>query len=145
MANQKRENLLNFALDVTDEERARSAELGVGFDDETREIAKEIVFADALDRVFFATDYFDASINRISAWITGLRSVQKAFLYALLMPADKMKELQNTGDTTALMVLSEEVKELPFGDIWNEYLSREGVEADYITAIKEYEKNNVRG
>ena len=134
----------NVALHITRGVRWDSDHVVI-FDDETKEIAKEIVFANALDRVFLATDYFDASINRISAWITGLRSVQKAFLYALLMPADKMKELQNTGDTTALMVLSEEVKELPFGDIWNEYLSREGVEADYITAVKEYEKNNVRG
>ena len=61
------------------------------FDDETREIAKEIVFADALDRVFIATDYFDASINRISAWVTGVRNVQKALLFALLQPKDEMR------------------------------------------------------
>lgn len=113
------------------------------FDDETREIMKEIVFADALDRVFIATDYFDASINRVSAWITGLRSVEKALLYALLLPADKMKSLQNKGDFTSLMVLNEEAKSMPFGDIWNEYLRRENVAADYLSLVKEYEKETL--
>ena len=86
------------------------------FDDETREIAKEIVRNDALDRVFIATDYFDASINRISAWVTGVRNVQKALLYALLEPSAKMKELQDNADFTSLMALGEEIKTLPFGD-----------------------------
>ncbi|MBO5879134.1 MAG: L-rhamnose isomerase [Clostridia bacterium] len=110
------------------------------FDDETREIAKEIVTADALERVFIATDYFDASINRISAWVTGMRSVQKALLYALLLPNERLKELQNAEDFTSLMALQEEAKTLPFGDIWNEYLAREGVPYDYLTEVKKYEK-----
>lgn len=109
------------------------------FDDETKEIAKEIVYHDALDRVFIATDYFDASINRISAWVTGMRSVQKALLNALLQPKDALKALQNDGRLTELMVLQEELKTAPFGDIWNEYLIRENVEKDYITKVKEYE------
>jgi len=110
------------------------------FDDETKEIAKEIVFADALDRVFVATDYFDASINRISAWTTGLRSVQKAFLYALLLPCEKMKALQEEGNLTELMVLTEEMKTMPFGDIWEEYLRREYVPADYLAEVQKYEQ-----
>lgn len=110
------------------------------FDDETREIAKEIVRNDALGRVFIATDYFDASINRISAWVTGVRNVQKALLYALLEPSDKMKALQDSSDFTALMVLGEEVKTLPFGDIWDEYLERQGVKKNYLDDIKEYEE-----
>ena len=109
------------------------------FDDETREIMKEIVRNDALDRVFIATDYFDASINRISAWVTGLRNVQKALLFALLQPNSKLAELQNAGNMTELMVLQEEMKTAPIGDIWNEYLKREGVEADYISEVKKYE------
>ncbi len=109
-------------------------------DDETKEIAKEIVRNDALGRVFIATDYFDASINRISAWVTGVRSVQKALLFAMLQPCEKMKELQDKADFTQLMVLSEEMKTMPFGDIWNEYLSRQDVEADYFGSIKKYEK-----
>ena len=111
------------------------------FDDETKEIAKEIVFHDALDRVFIATDYFDASINRISAWITGMRSVQKALLNALLQPVDTMKSLQNEGRLTELMVLQEEMKTAPFGDVWAEYLNRENVKSDYITDVMTYEKD----
>ena len=111
------------------------------FDDETKEICKEIVRNDALDRVFIATDYFDASINRISAWVTGLRSVQKSLLFALLQPNGKMKELQNESRFTELMVLSENMKTMPFGDVWEEYLKRQNVSDDYFAAIDEYEKN----
>ena len=109
------------------------------FDDETKEIAKEIVRADALDKVFIATDYFDASINRIAAWVTGMRSVQKALLYALLEPA-ALKQLQDDGRFTELMAAQEELKVMPFGDIWQEYLSRENVQSDYISEVKKYEK-----
>ncbi|MBE6820264.1 MAG: L-rhamnose isomerase [Ruminococcaceae bacterium] len=109
-------------------------------DDETKEIAKEIVRNDALDRVFIATDYFDASINRISAWVTGVRNVQKALLFALLQPSQKMKELQDNAEFTELMVLSEEMKTLPLGDIWAEFLERQGTESCYIGSIKEYEE-----
>lgn len=110
------------------------------FDDETKEIAKEIVRNDALDRVFIATDYFDASINRISAWITGVRNVQKAMLFALLQPNSRLKALQESADFTALMVLSEEMKTAPFGDVWNEFLRREKTEQDYLARVKDYEK-----
>ena len=109
------------------------------FDDETKEIAKEIVRNNATDRVFIATDYFDASINRISAWVTGVRSVQKALLFALLQPSEKLAALQAEGNMTEVMVLQEEMKTAPIGDIWNEYLAREGVDADYITEVKKYE------
>lgn len=110
------------------------------YDDETREIAKEIVAANALDRVFIATDYFDASINRISAWITGMRNVEKAILYALLMPHKTLKSLQESGDTTSLMVLNETLKTLPFGNIWEKYLEEENVKSDYLSEIKQYEE-----
>ncbi len=109
-------------------------------DDETKEIAKEIVRCNALDRVFIATDYFDASINRICAWVTGVRSVEKALLFALLQPVERLRELQDAGDFTEVMYLSEELKLAPLGDVWNEYLRREGVSADYLTEIKEYER-----
>ena len=110
------------------------------FDDETKEIAKEIVRNGALDRVFIATDYFDASINRISAWVTGVRNVQKALLFAMLQPDSKLKELQDSADFTALMVMQEEMKTMPFGDIWAEYLERQNVENNYYAVIKEYEE-----
>ncbi len=129
----------NLALHVTRGVRWDSDHV-VLFDDETKEIAKEIVRANALDRVFIATDYFDASINRISAWVTGLRSVQKALLYALLEPYEKMKRLQNENRMTELMVMQEELKTAPFGDIWAEYLARENVAEDYIKEILEYEE-----
>ena len=91
------------------------------FDDETREICKEIVRNDALDRVLIALDFFDASINRIVAWVTGMRSVQKSLLFALLQPYQKMKELQDSSDFSRLMYFSEEVKTLPFGDVWDKF------------------------
>ncbi len=109
-------------------------------DDETKEMACEIVRNNALDRTFIATDYFDASINRISAWVTGMRSVQKALLFALLQPNDTMKAYQEEAKFTELMVMKEEMKTLPFGDIWEEYLRREGIESNYISTIKEYEE-----
>ena len=111
------------------------------FDDETREIAKEIVRNDALDRVYMALDYFDASINRISAWAVGLRSWQKALLYAMLSPNPALKVLQDENKLTELMMLQEEVKTLPFGDVWAEYCERCGVAGDksWFEEIKKYE------
>ena len=109
-------------------------------DDETKEIAKEIVRNNALDRVFIATDYFDASINRIAAWVTGVRSVQKALLFALLQPDEKLKQLQSESNFTEIMYLQEEMKTAPFGDVWNEYLERENVPTDYLTEVKKYEQ-----
>ncbi len=110
------------------------------FDDETKEICKEIVAHNALDRVFIATDYFDASINRISAWITGVRSVQKALLYALLTPTECMKKLQDESNFTEVMYLQEELKTMPFGAVWSEFLNRENVEENYLEEVKKYEK-----
>lgn len=114
------------------------------FDDETREIAKEIVRARALGRVFIATDYFDASINRISAWVTGVRSVKKALLYALLEPSDKMRQLQEAGDFTTLMVMHERLKTMPFGDVWQEFLNRTNTAQDYLAQVKKYEEEVLR-
>ena len=108
----------------------------VSYDDETREIMKEVVRC-GLDRVFIATDYFDASINRISAWVTGLRNTQKALLYALLEP--QMAQYQDEADFTSLQVCQEAYKLMPIVDIWNEFLAREGVESDYLKEIKKYE------
>lgn len=112
------------------------------FDDETKEIAKEIVRNDALNRVYIALDYFDASINRIAAWTVGARNMQKALLFALLQPIDKLKKLQEKGNYTELMVLSEEAKTLPFGEVWKEYLNREKVAGDdWYEEVKKYEKD----
>lgn len=112
------------------------------FDDETREIAKEIVCGGGLDgRVNMALDYFDASINRVSAWVTGFRNLQKALLYALLLPSEELKTLQNENRMTELMVRQEEVKTMPFGDVWNEYCRECGVPGDgeWFAEIVAYE------
>ncbi len=97
------------------------------FDDETKEIAKEIVRNDALDRVFIALDYFDASINRVAAWVIGMRNLQKALLFALLQPSEKMKEYQDNNCMTELMIMQEEMKVYPFSDVWDEFLRRNDV------------------
>lgn len=113
------------------------------FDDETREMAKEIVRSNAFDRVYMALDYFDASINRISAWTVGFRSWQKALLMAMLTPNAQLKALQDSGNYTELMVRSEEIKTLPFGDIWNYYCESCGVlpDGEWFEKVKEYEEN----
>lgn len=111
------------------------------FDDETKEIAKEIVRCGGLDgKVNIALDYFDASINRISAWVTGVRNVQKALLFALLEPSNLLENMQNNSDFTQLMIVQEELKTAPFGDIWNEYLERENTPVEYFAEVKRYEQ-----
>jgi len=111
------------------------------FDDETREMAKEIVRCNALDRVYMALDYFDASINRISAWTTGFRNWQKALLYALCIPNEQLKELQNKNELTELQVAQDEMKTMPFGDIWDEYCRVCNVKGDrgWFDDVKVYE------
>ena len=109
------------------------------FEDELKEIAKEIVRNDATEKVLIGLDYFDASINRLSAWVTGQRAMQKALLFALLINHDELKKLQKDADFTALMVKQEEYKTLPFGAVWQEYIERQGLKEDYLTTIREYE------
>ena len=114
------------------------------FDDETKEICKEIVRCGGLDgRVNIALDYFDASINRISAWTVGFRNVEKALLSALCTPHTVLKELQDTNQFTELMVRQEELKTLPFGEVWDEYCRRNGVPVDgaWFEEVKKYEQN----
>lgn len=80
-------------------------------------MAKEVVRCDALDRVYMALDFFDASINRISAWTVGFRSWQKALLFALCIPNEMFKKLQDENRLTELMVRQETVKTMSFGDV----------------------------
>lgn len=110
-------------------------------DDETKEIAQEIVRCNALERVYIALDYFDASINRVSAWVTGYRSMQKALLTALCTPHDMLKELQDSNQFSRKMVLMEDCKMLPIGAVWEEYCRQCGVAADnYYDEVEKYEK-----
>lgn len=113
------------------------------FDDETREIAKEIVRCGGLSgKVKLALDYFDASINRICAWTVGFRNFQKALLQALVTPNDHLKKLQDENRLTELMVRQEECKTLPFGDVWAKYCKECHAPLDgaWFEEIERYEK-----
>ena len=113
------------------------------FDDETKEIAKEIVRNDALNRVFIALDYFDASVNRIAAWVIGARNMQKALLNALLQPSSELRDYQDKADYTKMLAISEEVKTLPFGEVFDEYCKKCGVPVgmEWIKTVDEYERD----
>lgn len=132
----------NIALHVTRGVRWDSDHV-VLFDDETREIAKEVVRCNALDRTFLALDYFDASINRIAAWVIGMRNLEKALLNALLTPHEQLRALQDAGRFTELLAAHEELKTLPMGAVWEELCTRAGVPADgsWMDAVKQYEKD----
>ena len=113
------------------------------FDDETREMAKEIIRCDALERVYMALDYFDAGINRVAAWTVGFRSWQKALLNALCTPNEELKKLQDENRMTKLMMFQEDVKLAPFGDVWEEYCGQCGMAAEgrqWLEAIEKYEE-----
>jgi len=111
-------------------------------DDETKEIAKEIVRNDALNRVVLGLDFFDASINRISAWVVGLRNMQKALLYALLTPNKELKALQDSGNLTKLMMQQEELKTYPMGDVWDYFCEMNGVPVgeSWFEDVEKYEQ-----
>ena len=113
------------------------------FDDETRAMAKEIVRCVGLyGRVKMALDYFDASVNRVAAWTLGFRNWQKALLNALLTPSDSLKADQDAGDFTAVLVRQDELKTLPFGEVWDEYCRRCGAPLDgtWLDTVRQYEK-----
>lgn len=131
-----------IALHITRPIRCDSDHV-VLLDDETKEIAKEIVRC-GTDRVFIALDYFDASINRISAWAVGFRNVQKALLLALLSP--DITAMQNDSSWTEIMVLQEELKTIPFGDVWEEYCRVCGKPAggEWFADVKRYEDEVLR-
>lgn len=115
------------------------------FDDETKEIMKEIVNNDAMDRVLVGLDFFDASINRVSAWVTGVRNTQKSMLYALLLPHDILTKLQVEKDYTQLLALQEESKLFPFMDVWNYYLNQHNLKEgmNWYKDIVDYEENEL--
>lgn len=112
-------------------------------EDELKEIAKEIVRNDALDKVLIGLDFFDASINRVAAWVVGTRNMQKAMLLAMLSPWSKLRILQDSADFTELMVMQEALKTMPFGAVWEEFCVRAGVPLDgeWLSAVQDYENN----
>ena len=113
----------------------------IRLDDETKEIAKEIVASGRMDDVCIALDYFDASINRIAAWTLGLRNFRKAMLIAMLTPHAELSKLQAEGRYTELMLAQESYKEDPWGAVWAEYCERCGVKAgdEWYAEVKTYE------
>ena len=115
----------------------------VKLEDEIREIAKEIVRNDALDKVLVGLDFFDASINRIAAWVVGTRNMKKAILMAMLEDNKTMMADQENENYSHLLAYSEEMKTLPWAEVWNEFLRREGLETDFswYEKIMQYEKD----
>jgi len=111
--------------------------------DELKDIAAEIVRCDALDKVLIGLDFFDASINRVAAWIVGVRNMQKALVCALLTPWDRLRKLQDSGAFTDLMVEMEAIKTYPFGAVWEEFCQRNNVPTDdeWMSIVKKYESD----
>ena len=95
--------------------------------DEVQAIAQEIVRGDFLHRVHIGLDFFDASINRVAAWVIGTRNTMRALLLALLEPTDYLRELEVSGDYTGRLALLEELKGLPFGAVWDHFCMQQGV------------------
>ncbi|PLR46442.1 L-rhamnose isomerase [Chimaeribacter arupi] len=112
-------------------------------DDETQAIAGEIVRHNLFDRVHIGLDFFDASINRIAAWVIGTRNMKKALLRALLEPTDQLKKLEQDGDYTGRLALLEEQKSLPWQAVWDVYCQRHGapVGSQWLEAVRGYEKS----
>jgi L-rhamnose isomerase len=109
--------------------------------DELRAIAEEIVRGNHLERVHIGLDFFDASINRIAAWVIGTRCMIKALLIALLEPTERLRQMENTGDYTARLAMLEELKTMPFGAVWDYYCEKSGVPVGdaWLKEVKEYE------
>lgn len=117
--------------------------------DDLQEVCDELVRCNAVDRTYIGLDYFDASINRIAALVIGARNVEKALLRSLLTPWNLLKEAQDNGDHTLTLALQEEIKTLPWQDVWNEYCKQENVmdENEWFNDLRKYEKEtlNKRG
>ncbi len=111
--------------------------------DELEALAQQLVRGDYLDRVHIGLDFFDASINRIAAWVIGTRCMLKALLLALLEPSRQLKRIEAQGDYTARLAILEELKTLPFGAVWDYYCTKLNVPAGdaWLAEVKAYEEN----
>ena len=114
----------------------------VTLSDELQAIMQELVRGEFLDRTHIGLDFFDASINRVAAWVVGTRNALRALLLALLEPIEQMRELEASGDVTARLVLLEELKGLPFGAVWDYYCLQQDVPLGlgFLDEIRTYEK-----
>jgi L-rhamnose isomerase len=112
-------------------------------DDPTRAVMEEVVRGGFLPRTHIGLDFFDASINRVAAWVIGSRSTLKALLLALLEPAAKLQESETAGDLTTRLALMEELKSLPFGAVWDEHCRRHNVPvgATWLEDVRRYERD----
>ena len=143
MTSDKLSSMLLFfpkvALHVTRPVRWDSDHI-VSYDDETREIAKEIIRHGA-EKVLLGLDFFDASVNRVAAWVIGVRNMQKSLLNALLTPHEKFAQLQEKREFTELLALQEEFKLFPVGDVWNYFCEQNEVPvgALWLENVKQYE------
>lgn len=115
----------------------------VTLNDDLLAIAREIVANDCEDRVHIGLDYFDASINRVAAWVIGTRNMLKALLIGLLEPTSRLRELEIEGNFTARLALQEESKSMPWGEIWDEYCRRQGATSDWLPEIEKYERETL--
>ncbi len=115
----------------------------VAYNDELRDIMGEVVRNGLLDRVYLSLDYFDASINRIMAWVVGSRNARKALLEALLWPVDTLKAAEAAGDKSTRLAYTQELKSYPFGAVWDYYCQKSNmpVGLDWIGDVKQYEKD----
>jgi len=115
----------------------------VTLNDDVKAVAAEVARADAWKRVHVATDYFDASINRVAAWVIGARATLKAMLVALLEPTEMLQKAEAAGDYTARLALQEEIRDLPYGAVWDHYCQKQGVAvgASWLESVKEYERD----
>lgn len=113
------------------------------FDDETQAIASEIIRNNLFDRVHIGLDFFDASINRIAAWVIGTRNMKKALLKALLEPTEQLRKIELEGDFTSRLALLEEQKSLPWQAVWEYYCERNNTPIDraWLDDVRHYEKN----
>ena len=112
------------------------------FNDEVQEIAKEIVVHDATKRVLIGLDYFDATINRIAAWVIGMRNMQKALLFAMLRPDAMLTKAQEEENYTDVLAWQEVLKEYPFGDVWDYFCEKNNVpvKAEWLPEVRKYEE-----
>lgn len=115
-------------------------------DDELMEIAKELVRNDLLKQTYIGLDFFDATINRVAAWVIGTRNTQKALLKAMLEPTAYLKDVENKGDYTTRLAFVEELKDFPFADVWNYYCEISGVPVglDWLEEVKQYEIDELK-
>lgn len=115
----------------------------VAFDDETKAIMEELVRLGKLDSTYIATDFFDASINRVVAWVTGLRNTRKSILAALLQPVEMMKKVEADGDVSGRLAITQEFKAAPFSLVWDYYCAKKnaGVGLAWLDEVRKYEKD----